>query len=243
MLGLPAWVIARAIYQWSQSEDSLPRAFLRDLRPQAYGAFVLGDAPLRQIPVATIFLILANVTIYYSGIDSITYSMRMAEPSLWLWTNFSSLFMHANAEHLWGNMLFLWIFGSAVEPRIARARYLAYYLLVGTAGNALSVAFYWMAGYDWVAGLGASGAISGVMGLFVVRCYFAQVGVPVPLFGALGAALPIGYRLHVNAMVLVGLFLFLGLRRFVWVIFWPDSGLERGKHGREDLESEVLLVA
>ena len=34
-----------------------------------------------------------------------------------------------------------------------------------------------------------------------------------------------------------------GLRRFVWVIFWPDSGLERGKHGREDLESEVLLVA
>jgi tetratricopeptide (TPR) repeat protein len=44
------------------------------------------------------------------------------------------------------------------------------------------------------------------MGLFVVRCYFARVGMAIPVFGALGAPLPVGYRLHMPAMILVGLY-------------------------------------
>jgi membrane associated rhomboid family serine protease len=133
--------------------------------------------------------------------------MRVADPSLWLWTNFSSMFMHGDEGHLLGNMLFLWVFGSAVEPRIGRARFLVYYLLLGSAGNALSTTFdAWAAGNDLVVSLGASGAISGVTGLFAVRCYFARVGFAIPLFGPLGAGLPIGHRIQANAMLLVGFY-------------------------------------
>jgi membrane associated rhomboid family serine protease len=60
--------------------------------------------------VFTIALILANAAIHYSAIDPVDYAMRMADPSLWPWTNFTSLFVHADGEHLWGNMLFLLVF-------------------------------------------------------------------------------------------------------------------------------------
>jgi membrane associated rhomboid family serine protease len=223
-VGFPMWVIVRAIYGWSQSEDSLVRAFLRDLRPDPLGNLVVGSTVRRSVPVLTIALILVNAAIHYSGIDPVDYAMRMADPSLWPWTNFTSLFMHADGEHLWGNMLFLLVFGSAIEPRVPRARYLVYYLLLGTVANAVSVSFYRMGGNDLMTSLGASGAISGVMGLFVIRCYFARVGMPIPVFGALGAPIPLGYRLHMNAMVLVGLY-------FLRDLLGARSEIEEGASG------------
>jgi membrane associated rhomboid family serine protease len=211
ILFLPVWVLARLVYRWTAKGESFVRAVLRDLRPDP-GGLVLAGHGLRRLPILTLGLVAANVAIHYSVDDPWDYSMRMADPSLWLWTNFTCLFAHGSERHLWGNMLFLWIFGSEVEPRIGRVRYLLYYLLAGSAGNALSVAFYlWTAGEDWLKGLGASGAISGVMGLFIVRCYFARVGVAIPIFGPLGAGLPIAYRLQVNALVLVGLYFCLDL--------------------------------
>jgi membrane associated rhomboid family serine protease len=212
LLGFPVWVFARVLHRWACGGDSLVRAFVRDLRPAALDTFAIGDRLLDRIPWVTAGLIAANVAIHHIVAEPTDYAMRMADPSLWPWTNFSSLFVHANDEHLWGNMLFLWVFGSAVEPRVGRARTLAYYLLVGSAGNALSVAFYaWAAGDDTIATVGASGAIMGLMGLFVVRCYFTRVGLAIPLFGPLGAGLPVGYRVQVNAMLLAGLYLCLDL--------------------------------
>lgn len=212
LLGFPAWVLARILHRWVSSDDSLVRAFVRDLRPAALDTFALGDRRLARIPLVTLGLIAANVAIHHAVADPLDYAMRMADPSLWLWTNFTSLFVHGSDEHLWGNMLFLWVFGSAVEPRVGRARTLAYYLLAGSAGNALSVAFYaWAAGNDAVTAVGASGAIMGVMGLFVVRCYFTRVPLAIPLFGPLGAGLPLGHRVQVNAMLLAGLYLCLDL--------------------------------
>jgi membrane associated rhomboid family serine protease len=206
-LGFPAWVLARVLHRWVSSDDSLVRAFLRDLHPTLLDTFVVGDRPLARMPWVTLGLIAANVAIHHAVSDPTDYAMRMADPSLWLWTNFSSLFMHANGEHLWGNMVFLFVFGSAVEPRVGRTRTLAYYLLVGSAGNALSAAFYaWAGGDDTITSIGASGAITGLMGLFVVRCYFTRVGLAIPLFGPLGAGLGFGHRVQVNAMVLVGLY-------------------------------------
>lgn len=210
---LPVGVLARVVYRWLDSGESLAWAVLRDLRPTPSGGpLVLEGGPLRRLPVLTIALVAANVAIHYSVADPLDYAMRMGDPSLWLWTNFTSMFAHMSDEHLWGNMLFLWVFASEIEPRLGRARTLLYYLVLGTAGNVLSVVFYsWVVGDDRIVTLGASGAISGVMGLFIVRCYFARVGVAVPIFGPLGAALPIAYRLQVNALVLIGLYFCLDL--------------------------------
>ncbi len=206
VLILPTFVFARILQRWVTGDASLAQAFLRDLRP-ALGNLSF-DRPLRgRVPIVTLGLIATNVALHFSVGDPLDYAMRTADPALWLWTNFSSMFVHLDDAHLWGNMLALWVFGSAVEPRIGRARFFVYYLLLGSAGNALSLAFYaWAAGEEQMVGLGASGAIMGVTGLFAVRCYFARVGLAIPLLGPLGAGLPVGHRIQVNAMLLVGLY-------------------------------------
>jgi membrane associated rhomboid family serine protease len=78
---------------------------------------------------------------------------------------FTSLFLHASLMHLIGNMLFLWIYGDNVEHRIGRARYLLAYL--GT-GLAATLVHYVTAPDSPLPTIGASGAISGVLGLYFV---------------------------------------------------------------------------
>ena len=76
---------------------------------------------------------------------------------------FSSLFLHGGAMHLIGNMLFLWIFGDNVEHRLGRLLYLIVYLATGAAAT---LAFSLFADGSMVPLVGASGAISGVLGLY-----------------------------------------------------------------------------
>lgn len=78
---------------------------------------------------------------------------------------FSSLFLHGNLVHLGGNMLFLWVFGNNVEDRLGRARYLLLYVLAGIAATAAHVA---LQPDSTVPLIGASGAIAGVMGAYLV---------------------------------------------------------------------------
>ena len=75
----------------------------------------------------------------------------------------SAMFLHAGAAHLLGNMLFLWIYGDNVEHRLGRALYLAVYLL---AGAVATLSFGLLAGTSMTPLVGASGAISGVLGLY-----------------------------------------------------------------------------
>ncbi len=76
------------------------------------------------------------------------------------WTIVTSLFVHANVAHLFFNMWALFVFGPFLERRIGQKRFYALYLLAGIVGN---IAFALLYPSD-VAGLGASGAIFGVMG-------------------------------------------------------------------------------
>jgi membrane associated rhomboid family serine protease len=76
---------------------------------------------------------------------------------------FGSMFLHGGAMHLAGNMLFLWIFGDNVEHRLGRVLYLIVYL---TTGAAATLAFSLFAAGSMVPLVGASGAISGVLGLY-----------------------------------------------------------------------------
>jgi membrane associated rhomboid family serine protease len=85
------------------------------------------------------------------------------EPS-WI-TVFTHMFLHGGWLHLLGNMWFLWIFGNNVEDSMGAARFAVFYLLCGLAAAALQVAFQPDSAIPMV---GASGAIGGVMGAYIV---------------------------------------------------------------------------
>jgi membrane associated rhomboid family serine protease len=85
-------------------------------------------------------------------------------PILWL-TLISSMFMHGGFGHIAGNMLYLWIFGNNVEHRFGHAWFLIFYLVAGLAGSIAQIA---LAPASVIPSLGASGAIAGVMGAYLV---------------------------------------------------------------------------
>src|SRR5260370_3167607 len=111
-------------------------------------------------------------------IEPIT-GQRVAMPGLqptpipvWF-TLITSMFMHGGLAHIFGNMLFLWIFGDNIEARLGHLRYLIFYLVCGVlAGLAHVFATFIFAGGDeaslLVPSLGASGAISGVLGAYLL---------------------------------------------------------------------------
>ncbi|MEO0073928.1 MAG: rhomboid family intramembrane serine protease, partial [candidate division WOR-3 bacterium] len=96
-----------------------------------------------------------------------------------LWTLFSSIFMHGGWLHFLGNMLYLWIFGDNVEDAFRRPAYIVLYLLAGIFGNLLQVL---VAPHSDIPTIGASGAISGVMGAYFVLYPRARVLTLVPFF-------------------------------------------------------------
>ncbi len=99
-------------------------------------------------------------------------------------TLLTSMFMHGGIAHIAGNMLFLWIFGDNVEDRLGHLRYLVFYLLTGIIASLAHVFSTALFATDEAAllipSLGASGAISGVLGGYIV--FFPHRRVTVLLF-------------------------------------------------------------
>ena len=109
-------------------------------------------------------------------------------------TLLTSMFMHGSIMHIFGNMLFLWIFGDNLEDRMGHVRYLVFYLVCGVLASLAHVFSTVMFGQNpLVPSLGASGAISGVLGGYVLLFPKRQVRVilfrfltTVPAYVALG---------------------------------------------------------
>ena len=100
------------------------------------------------------------------------------------------MFMHGGWFHLFGNMLFLWIFGDNVEDRLGHLKFLVFYLL---AGIAATLAQYVVSPESGVPNVGASGAIAGVLGAYILMFPQARVNVllgrqivAMPAFAVLG---------------------------------------------------------
>jgi membrane associated rhomboid family serine protease len=132
------------------------------------------DSARRTVPLVTYALIALNVLFFFvelTGGDAFIAkwafvpSRFLAHPGADFLTIFSSMFMHAGWVHLGGNMLYLWIFGDNVEDRFGHAKYLIFYLLCGVAATFAQLAF--SLGSN-VPNLGASGAIAGVLGSYVL---------------------------------------------------------------------------
>ncbi len=85
---------------------------------------------------------------------------------------FSSIFMHASWLHIIGNMWFLWIFGDNVEDRLGHFRYLVFYLLCGVGASMIHV---FSSPLSRIPMIGASGAISGILGAYLISYPYARI--------------------------------------------------------------------
>lgn len=158
------------------------------------------DIPVQITPIVTYALIAANVLVFLYELTlappqleqffriwalvprelSTTFSGQLvASASVPEWfTLFSSQFLHGGFLHLAGNMLFLWIFGNNVEDQLGHVRYIIFYLACGALA-ALAQWFFSMG--SAIPSLGASGAIAGVMGAYILRYPRAQILTLLPL--------------------------------------------------------------
>ncbi|MBP7687496.1 MAG: rhomboid family intramembrane serine protease [Thermoflexales bacterium] len=132
------------------------------------------DSARRTVPLVTYGLIALNALFFLvelSGGDSFIEqwafvpSRFLANPAGDFLTLFTSMFMHAGWLHLGGNMLYLWIFGDNVEDRFGHLKFIVFYLLCGLAATFAQLAFSLDSN---VPNLGASGAIAGVLGAYIL---------------------------------------------------------------------------
>jgi membrane associated rhomboid family serine protease len=155
------------------------------------------NVPTRAFPAVTVALITANVIVWLwewqTGVEKEVlhygyYPCSVEGPCVapastvhylpWFLGAFTSMFMHASWIHIGGNMLFLWIFGNNVEDSMGRARFLVWYLLAGLAATAtqtvVTLASTDAAGAS-IPNIGASGAIAGVLGAYLLLLPQASV--------------------------------------------------------------------
>jgi membrane associated rhomboid family serine protease len=186
--------------------------------------FPIGDdnTERRIVPFVNYTLIAINVLVFLFQTEKFTlgYSVVPAEiaqghdirgpvqgvkgltlgpsPSPIYLTILSAMFMHGGWLHLGGNMLYLWIFGDNVEDRMGHLKYLIFYLLCGFLATATHV---FVGPTSMIPSLGASGAIAGVLGAYLVL--FPRQGVRVIQFGMIT---------EVPALIVIGLW---GLLQFI----------------------------
>jgi membrane associated rhomboid family serine protease len=137
----------------------------------------------RTFPTVTITLIVINVLVFLlelSGGDQFITNWAFiparfsGDPGGNAVTIFTAMFMHGGWLHLFGNMLFLWIFGDNVEDRFGHVKFLIFYLVTGIAAT---LAQYWVLPGSGVPNVGASGAIAGVLGAYILMFPQSRVNV------------------------------------------------------------------
>ena len=155
------------------------------------------NVPTRTFPVVTVALIVVNVIVFiweWTGtpleLDVIRYGYYPCEvdgPCVgvarqndlpFVASLFTSMFMHGGLLHIGGNLLFLWIFGNNIEDALGRVRYLLWYLAAGiaaTAAQTLVTLWFGNAQDASIPNIGASGAIAGVLGAYLVLLPRASV--------------------------------------------------------------------
>ena len=147
------------------------------------------DTRSHRPPVVTVALIIINVLVYFGwqarvGLEEsvalaafVPAELTRHEPGSTTHL-ITSIFMHGGFLHLLGNMWFLWIFGDNVESATGHVRFLAFYLLCGVAAT---LAHTWTDPLSHMPLVGASGAISGVLGAYLVKHPTARVRTLIPL--------------------------------------------------------------
>ncbi|HEX7079186.1 MAG TPA: rhomboid family intramembrane serine protease [Candidatus Eisenbacteria bacterium] len=173
------------------------------------------DAPVRRTPWVTLSIAFLNVLVFGLLLASrgdagalFALAFKAAHPTIA--TAIVSLFIHADPLHLVGNLVFLMVFGPPIEARLGVARYLIAYVACGWLGNLAQAAVIlaWHPELASVPIVGASGAISGLLGLFLIRLFFARLRfVSMTMLFLHGVAKPAAFSLP----SVVGIGLWVGL--------------------------------
>lgn len=147
------------------------------------------NIPSRKRPFITIAFIVINVVVFIyemslgRDVNTFIFHFGMIPRNIvagqGIHTLFTSMFLHGGFWHILGNMLYLWIFGDNVEDAFGHFGFLAMYLVTGLAGSAAHIL---TAVGSKVPTIGASGAVSGVLGAYFILYPRAQVLALVPIF-------------------------------------------------------------
>lgn len=155
--------------------------------------------PTRRFPIINLSLIVINIIAFMVELSMPTRTLERfistwgvipnhiflavanpftTSPLVWL-TLITSQFLHGGWAHIIGNLLFLWVFGDNIEDALGHFSYLIFYLLAGV-GAALVQVF--VMGPSSIPTIGASGAIAGVLGAYLLLYPTARIGILLPLF-------------------------------------------------------------
>lgn len=153
--------------------------------------------PAKHFPIITVMLIIVNILLFFYQLslglrlEEFLYNFSVIPNEIQKAIHFdifrplifvtfvTSLFLHGGWLHLIGNMLYLWIFGDNIEDKLGHMRFLLFYLLCGIAA---SVVHIYIEPTSTLPTIGASGAISGVLGGYVIMFPRARVLTLVPIF-------------------------------------------------------------
>jgi len=171
--------------------------------------------PRRSLPIVTLLLIAVNTAVFVHQVTLPakagevflqTYALIPSKISLALAGRhytllqaflplFTCMFLHGGFLHILGNMWFLWIFGANVEDRLGPVPYLFFYLACGIGSSASQLLFSWG---SRIPSLGASGAISGVLGAYILFFPGSRILTLIPLF-------IIWFTVRIPAVIFIGL--------------------------------------
>ena len=196
------------------------------------------NVPTRTFPLVTVALIVANSIVWLwewkTGVNKEVlhygfYPCSLEGPCVqpaslvhhvsWYDGVFTAMFMHGSWIHVGGNMLFLWIFGNNVEDAMGKVRFLLWYLAAGIAAMALqtfvTLHFSGAAGAS-IPNIGASGAIAGVLGAYLVLLPQARV---LTVFFVI-----LIFLREVPAILFLGVWFLFQLWDGGWAILHPEQG-------------------
>jgi rhomboid family protein len=202
------------------------------------------DVPSRSVPIVTLVLIVLNVAAYVYQLSlafAVDAGGRAAAeafvfefgatpcrltatcdrgdfPSPYV-TVFTSMFLHGSPLHVAGNMLYLWIFGDNVEDALGHGRFLLFYLLSGVAAAAAQTI---TGPTSTIPMIGASGAVSGVLGAYLLLFPYATI-LTLMIFGFFVRSV------HIPAVIVLGFWIVLQLING-WLTM-SASAMGRGESG------------
>jgi membrane associated rhomboid family serine protease len=144
------------------------------------------DRPTYTPPVVTTLLIAACALVFLYELSLDEYSRDyfithygLIPAHMRPFTLVTSMFLHGGWSHIIGNMLFLWAFGKSLEDAMGHTRFLAFYLISGVLAGVVHVFFNF---YTTLPTVGASGAIAGVMGAYLIKFPRARIHTLIFLF-------------------------------------------------------------
>jgi membrane associated rhomboid family serine protease len=182
------------------------------------------DVPMERWPIANWCLMAFTIAI---SIDAFSGTMLFEGLQVWMmhgggvWATdaglLGNIFTHADPFHLLGNMMFLFVFGNAVNAKLGHALFLSCYVALGIISTQLFAMFF-----PDAVGLGASGAIAGITGMFIV--FFPKNNVSV-FFGMLLLFRPIGKTFQVSAWLVIGAYF---LKDLAFQILESTTGADSG---------------